>query len=120
MARGRKGAYRKELSAARAATAVADAVGSGSVPGHTDELRSIVSEVGRPPGLRIGHQLDQVFLEGLVVEALELFGIVEAAAHRVGLRGMLVQQIQPQLVRPPIAVGSPDAGNMAEGTLCFR
>jgi hypothetical protein len=32
---------------------------------------------------------------------------------------MLVQQFQPQLVRPPVAVGPADAGNVAEWTLRF-
>lgn len=32
---------------------------------------------------------------------------------------MLVQQIQPQLVRPPVAVGSADAGGVVEGAFAF-
>ncbi len=34
-----------------AAAAVGDAVGAGGVPGHADELRAVVAEVGGPPGL---------------------------------------------------------------------
>ncbi len=105
------------LAAAAAAAAVRDPVGSGAVPGHADEERAVVAEVRRPPVLRVGHQLDQVLLERLVVEALELLRVVEALAHRVGLRGMLVQQFQPQLVRPPVAVGPADAGDVAERAL---
>ena len=105
------------LAATAAAAAVVDAVGAGGVPGHADELRAVVAEVGRPPVLRVGHQLDQVLLQRLVVEALEFLRVVEVLAHRVGLRGMLVQQIQPQLVRPPVAVRRADAGDVVERAL---
>ena len=66
------------LAAAAAAAAVGDAVGPGGVPGHADELRPVVAEVRRPPVLRVGHQLDQVLLQRLVVEALEFLRVVEA------------------------------------------
>ena len=95
------------------------AVGPGGVPGHADEVRAVVAEVRRPPVLRVGHQLDQVLLQRLVVEALEFLRVVEALAHRVGLRGMLVQQLQPQLVRPPVAVRPADAGDVVERALAF-
>ncbi len=73
------------LAAARAAAAVADAIGAGAVPGHADEEAAVVAEVGRPPLLRVGHQRVQVLLDGREVEALEGFGVVEVRAHRVGL-----------------------------------
>ncbi len=50
------------LAAPGAATAIAQAVGAGRVPGHADELRTVVAEVGGPPVLRVGHQLAQVVL----------------------------------------------------------
>ena len=34
----------------------------------------------RPPVLRVGHKFRDIFLEGIVVEALERFGIVEVLA----------------------------------------
>ncbi|MOA22435.1 hypothetical protein D3C78_1429910 [compost metagenome] len=55
------------------------------MPGHPDDLRTVVAEVGRPPVLRVGHQPDQIGLEGLVVELLEFFGVVELLAERIGL-----------------------------------
>ncbi len=60
------------LSAATTATAIANAVGAGAVPGHADELRPVVTEVGRPPVLRIGHQSQQVLLQRGIVELREL------------------------------------------------
>src|SRR5205085_882340 len=45
------------LASARAAAAVSDAVCACAVPRHTDEQRSIVAIVGRPPVLRCRHDL---------------------------------------------------------------
>ena len=92
------------LAPAAAAAAVADAVRAGAVPGHADEERPVVTEVRRPPVLRVGHQRREVLLQRREVEALELLGVVEVLAHRIGLGGMLVQEVQPQLVRPPVTV----------------
>ncbi len=58
-----------------AAAAVLDAVGAGGVPAHPDEEWSVVPVVGRPPVLRRRHQLEDVALERLDVEALELVGV---------------------------------------------
>ena len=107
------------LAASAAAAPVGDAVGAGGVPGHADEERAVVAEVRRPPVLRVGHQRDQVFLQRLVVEALELLRVVEVFAHRVGLGGMLVQQLQPQPVRPPVAVRPADACDVRERAFRF-
>src|SRR5205085_656568 len=74
---------------ARAATAVTGAVGAGTMPGHADEERAIVSEVGGPPGLGIGHESGEVFFECREVEAFEFGSVVELAAHGVGFRGTL-------------------------------
>ncbi len=99
------------LSGSGAAAAVADAVGAGAVPGHADEQRPVVAEVGRPPVLRIGHQGMQVLDHGVEVEALELLGVVERLAHRIGQAGLLVQDLNVQLVRPPVTVG-PGSGRV--------
>ncbi|MND06457.1 hypothetical protein D3C83_278370 [compost metagenome] len=40
----------------------------------------------------------------LEVEALELLRVVEIRVHRIGLGGMLAQELELQLVRPPVAV----------------
>ena len=104
---------RKALAAvACAAAAVAGAVGAGAVPRHTDEQRSVVAEVRRPPVLRLRHQFTEVLLHGLQVETLELFSVVETLAHRIGLGGMLVQDIELQLVRPPVSVRRAAAGSV--------
>src|SRR5437763_532958 len=60
-----------------AATPVRNAVRAGAVPGHADKERSVVSEVGRPPVLRGGHQSVDVVLYGRQVEILELGLVVE-------------------------------------------
>jgi hypothetical protein len=76
-------------------------VGAGTVPRHADEKGPIVAIIGRPPGLRIRHQDMEVFDHRVQVEALELVGIVELLVHRIGQRGVLVQDLQAQLIRLP-------------------
>ncbi len=92
------------LPATAAATSVAHAIRARGMPGHADELRAVVAEVRRPPVLRIRHQREQVFLQRRVVELLELLGVVELRAQRIGPCGMLVQQVQAKLVRPPVSI----------------
>ncbi len=89
---------------AGAAAAVADAVGAGAVPRHPDEQPPVVAEVGRPPLLRVGHQRVEVLPHGLQVELLELLGVVELLAHRIGQGGVLVENPEVQLVRPPVPI----------------
>jgi len=92
------------LSPAAAAPAVAGAIGTGAVPGHANEQRAIVTEVRRPPVLGVGHQRLQILLHRRQIQAIELSGVVEVLAHGIGLGGMLVQDLQAQLVRPPVPV----------------
>ncbi len=88
-----------------AAAAVLDAVGAGSVPAEPDEQAAVVAEVGRPPVLRGGHHLDEVLLHGLDVEVLERLGVVETRTEGVRARGVLVEDLEVQLVGPPVPVG---------------
>ena len=112
-------------AAAGSAAAVADAVRAGAVPRHTDEERPVVTVIGRPPLLRIRHQRSQVLDDGVQVEALELLGVVERAAHRIGLGGVLVERSQVELIRPPLPVrhvrenGMDMAAGRRDGALAF-
>jgi len=63
-----------------------------------------VSVVGRPPLLRIGHERSQVGLDRGEIERLECGRVVEVVVHRVGLGRTLMQDVQVQLVRPPVLV----------------
>ena len=104
------------LAPAAAAAAVADAVRAGAVPRHANEQRAVVAEVRRPPVLRVGHQRREIFLHRRQVETLELLGVVEVLAHGIGLGGMLVQEFELQLVRPPVAVrGAADCVEYGRG-----
>ena len=104
---------RKTLVAgAAAAASVTGAVGAGAVPGHADEQTAVMAPVGRPPVLRVGHQRAQILLQSGQIKLLEFFGIVEIGAHRVGLGGMLVQDIEIHLIRPPILIGYSTAGSV--------
>src|SRR4030095_6236611 len=107
------------LAPAAAPAPGAGAVRAGAVPGHADEQRPVVAEVGRPPVLRVGHQRGEVLLQGCVVEALERRRVVEVLTHRVRPRGMLVEQVEAQLVRPPVAVRRTADGGMVERGVSF-
>ena len=72
------------LPLAATAPAVGDAVRAGGMPRHPDEERPVVAVVGRPPVLRRRHHLDEVLLQRVDVEGLELLGVVEVLAHRIG------------------------------------
>src|SRR5581483_3337073 len=104
---------------ARATPAVAGAIGAGAVPRHANEQRPIVTEVRRPPALRVRHHRVQVTLERGEVEGLQLLRVVEAGPHRVRLRRALAQQIEAQLVRPPVAVRRSAACGVGKGALAL-
>ena len=102
----RPAVQRREPLVARAGAtpAVLRAVGAGAVPGHADEQRAVVAEVGGPPVLRVGHQGVEILHDGVQVEALEGLGVVEVRAQRIGLRRVLVQEMELELPRPPAGI----------------
>ena len=100
-----------ERPEARAAASVVDAVGARAVPGHADEERAVGAEVGGPPVLRRRHEREDLFLQRLQIDFLEFFGVVERRVGRVGERRVLAQNIQLELVRPPVAVLHPASGD---------
>ena len=101
---------RESLRAASgAAASVVDAVGSGGVPGHADEERAVVAEVGGPPILRIGHDGMEILDHGIEVKFLELLRVIELLFHRIGERGVLMKNAEIQLIGPPVAVASASA-----------
>jgi hypothetical protein len=48
----------------------------------------------------------QIPLHGVEIQLLELFGVVERLAQRIGKAGILVQNLDVELVGPPVAVRS--------------
>ena len=102
----RPGVERREalLAGAGAATAVGDAVGAGAVPGQTDEQSAVVTEIGRPPVLRVGHQGMQVLDHGIEVEALEFLGVVEPLPIGSAEGWLRMQHADIEVLRPPVAV----------------
>ena len=94
------------LPLAGAAATVGDAIGAGTVPGHADEEPAIVAEIGRPPLLRIGHQRGEVRLERLEIELLEGLGVDELGPQRIRQGRIAVEELQVDLLGPPIPVRS--------------
>ena len=78
---------RREALHARACTAAAvvDAIRARAVPRHPDEQRTVVTEVGRPELLRVGHHRVDVAAYLVEVERVELGRVVELA-HPSGSR----------------------------------
>src|SRR5207248_2348150 len=61
------------------------------------------------------HHLDDVVLQRVEVEGLELFCVVEVLSQRIGLRRVLVENLQVQLIRPPVQVRpAPSRGRVRE------
>ena len=84
---------------------------------------TVVTKVGRPPVLGVGHQGVDVLLQCIVVELLELLDIVEISAEGVLSGVMLAQDVDPELVWPPVGVpgtSAGDVGRLLHGTLALR
>ncbi len=92
------------LAAAAAAPTIFDAVRPCGMPAQADEEAPVVAEVGRPPVLRRRHHVEDVPLQGVDVEVRELRGVVEVVVHRIGPGRVLVENLQVELVRPPVLV----------------
>ena len=96
---------RKTLRArATAAAPVAGAICAGRVPGHADKERAIMTVIGRPPFLAVGHQRRQILLKRGIIDFFEFFTIIEIIAHRIRFFILLAQYAQIELVRPPVLV----------------
>ena len=93
------------LAGAGAAAAVGGAVGTGSVPGHTDDQRTVVAEVGGPPGLRRGEDLFDVLLDLGEIECLEGGDVVEVRIGGPDLLRVVGEQVEVEALRPPLLVG---------------
>ncbi|CAG9990607.1 unnamed protein product [Clonostachys byssicola] len=89
--------------------------GTSRVPGHADEETAVVAEVGWPPILGVGHQGRQVGLEGIVVEALELLGVVKVGAEGIRGNSVLAQDVEAELLGPPVAVLGAAASDVGLG-----
>ena len=98
-----------------ATASVGNAIGSRAVPRHAYKKRPVVTVIRRPPILRAGHQRMQVLDNRVQIQALELFRVVKPFAHRIGLGRMLVQNLQIQLIGPPVCVGR---GSSRSGLQC--
>jgi len=104
------------------ATTVLHTVSTSAVPRHTNEEATIVTKVGGPVVLAVGlesksmyaphgwdgkHSYQQgldVFLETVIVEALEGLGVVKVAGQRITLGVVLAEDVEPQLIGPPVTV----------------
>lgn len=104
--------------------AILHTVSASAVPRHANEETAIVSKIRRPVVLRISlqggvcqptaptpsicgipyHQVVEVLLQRIVVQALERLGVVKLAAEGVAGSVVLAEDVEPQLVGPPVTV----------------
>jgi hypothetical protein len=113
-----------ECSRTRATATVRNAVRACAVPRHADKERSVVSVIGGPPRLRAGHQRNDVFFHCRQIQRKELFFVIKIRFHRVGKHGILAQNIQAKLVRPPIVIACAAACGLLQcavhkGAFCY-
>ena len=78
-----------------------------------------MAEICWPPLLGVGHDLVQILLDSIVVKALERLAVVETLVERVGDGGMLAEDVDLELVGPPIEVAGPSTAGvgLADGAL---
>jgi hypothetical protein len=50
------------------------------------------------------HQLLDVLLESVIIEALECLSVVELPLVRVASSGVLAEDVEPELVGPPVTI----------------
>jgi hypothetical protein len=91
------------------------------VPRHTDKETTIVTEISRPPVLRIAADLSQILLELVVVNRVESLGVVEVLAVGVGDGAVLTKDVGLEGLGPPLLMGNAvtsDVGDLVgDGTL---
>ena len=61
----------------------------------------------------------QVLDHRVQIEALELLSVVELLVHGIVQRRVLVQEVQIQLIRPPLRIGRGPSCGVFERALCF-
>ena len=93
-----------------AATAVSGAVGAGAVPCHANEEGTVVAVVSGPPLLGVGHDGSDVCLELGVVQRVELLGVIEIITKGARRRRIDLQQLQVELIGPPVVIGGSGDG----------
>ncbi len=91
-----------DVAMATAAAPIGQTVRARRMPCEADHQPAVMAPISGPPVLAVGHQRLDVGLDGLEVEGLDLFGIVEIRPERIGFLVVLVQDIEVQGLGPPI------------------
>lgn len=75
-----------------------------------DHQTAVMSPIGRPPVLAVGHECGQVFLERGHIQLFDFFAVIEVCPHGVGFGVVLVQDVQVKCLWPPSHSGVGRAG----------
>jgi hypothetical protein len=73
---------------------------------------TLFAGIGNSPVLRLGHQLVQVLLQALVVQSLEGLRIAEVLGEWVGDVSVLTENVELELIGPPVGVARAAAANV--------
>ena len=97
----------------RSPTSISHPIRPRTVPRHPNKERTVVPVVRRPPSLRRRHQHLQILCQRLKVQLLKLGGIIKIVPQRIPLHRVLMQNLQVQLLRPPVAIRHGSCGSVA-------
>ena len=84
-----------------------------TVPRHPNKERTIMPVIRRPPCLRRRHQLLQILPHRLQIQLLKRLRIIKITSQRIPLVRVLMQNLQVQLLRPPVAIRHGSGGSVA-------
>ncbi len=63
-----------------------------------------MAKIGGPPILRRLHEVDQILLQGFVIEGLKGSRVVKIRFHGIAQGRVLTKNVQVQLIGPPVLV----------------
>ena len=74
-------------------SSVGNPVRSCGMPGHSYHQSAIMTPVGGPPILAIGHKGFKIALQSLQIQLFEFFRIIKVSSHWVAFDVMLMQDV---------------------------
>jgi hypothetical protein len=102
-----------------ATAAIKNSVSARAVPSHSDEETTVVTKVGWPPILGVGHHGGDVLLQALVVNGLEGGEVVKILAEGVCDGGVLAENVELDGLGPPVGVSGAATSNIEVRTLAL-
>ena len=80
------------------------------MPSESDEEAAVVTKVRWPPVLGIGHEVDEVLFDSGKIERFEFLSVIKILPHRIGEVGVLAENIEVEVIRPPVPIAQASGG----------